>query len=537
MPDHDFSSKQYLIVDDFSDMRAVLRSILQSLGATRIDQAANGAEAIDQMQRRRFDAILCDYNLGPGQDGQQVLEEARHRGFIGVDTVFIMVTAETTRDMVMGAVEYTPDSYLGKPVTKELLRTRLGKLFERKADLRAVNTALKAADYPLALAELDRRIAAAPKHLADLIKLKAEVCLKAGDYAGARAIYEQALATRDQPWAQLGRGIALYHQQDHAAALAVFQALVQHDRHLIVAYDWQAKAQVALEALEAAEATLLEAARISPRGLQRQQRIGELALANGHGEVAEAAFDRAVQLAAHSCLNHPGLLGGLAQSKSANGKYAEAEKVLGTLDAAFADHAETAFVRASATAAIRSHQGDRVGAQAALAQAEAALQDLGANADPRVASEWAAIQQRVVAAEEADARLEQLIANNHDDEAFLDQLRQECPAGIDPARLEAKIQAIRDAVIESNNAGIRLIQQGAFDEAIALLQQAADGMPENATVRLNAVKAILLKLDKMGSDPNDARHLGEQVAILERIAPEHPRLAEVRTHLARHAAR
>ncbi|MGD8932607.1 MAG: response regulator, partial [Chromatiales bacterium] len=111
------NQRSYLVVDDFGDMRSTLRSMLSLFGVTDIDNAKNGADAIQQMEHKRYGVVLCDYNLGIGKDGQQVLEEARHRNLISVSTAFIMITAENTLSMVLGALEYEPDSYLYKPFT------------------------------------------------------------------------------------------------------------------------------------------------------------------------------------------------------------------------------------------------------------------------------------------------------------------------------------------------------------------------------------------------------------------------------------
>lgn len=101
-----------LVVDDFPEMRSMLRSMLAMYGADTIEQARNGEEAIGRMQARRFEIVLCDYNLGEGKDGQQVLEDAKRRDLLPYDTTFVMVTAENTPEMVMGALEYQPDAYL-----------------------------------------------------------------------------------------------------------------------------------------------------------------------------------------------------------------------------------------------------------------------------------------------------------------------------------------------------------------------------------------------------------------------------------------
>lgn len=66
---HAIETRAFLVVDDFGDMRSMLRSMLSSIGIADVDTAINGREAIDALQRKRYDIILCDYNLGPGKNG------------------------------------------------------------------------------------------------------------------------------------------------------------------------------------------------------------------------------------------------------------------------------------------------------------------------------------------------------------------------------------------------------------------------------------------------------------------------------------
>ena len=338
-----FATKTFLVVDDFADMRSAIKGILISLGVTRLDQARNGSEAIAKMQNRRFDVILCDYNLGPGKDGQQVLEEARHRQLIGVDSIFIMITAENAREMVMGAVEQAPDSYLSKPFTKDLLHTRLVKLFERKAHLSRVNEALVAKDTSAAIRELDALIASKPRNLGEILKLKSEVCIESARYDDALATLEQVLAIREMPWARLGVGKIQFLRKQYDQALETFRQLTEQDSNFIGAYDWLARTQTAKRQFVEAEETLRLAVRLSPRGVRRQHTLGDLALNNGHAEIAESAYERAVGLAKHSVLNHPALFAGLARSKSANAKHDEALKVAAEIHKVFPDRQEAAF--------------------------------------------------------------------------------------------------------------------------------------------------------------------------------------------------
>ncbi|MEE9395393.1 MAG: response regulator, partial [Methylococcales bacterium] len=63
----DLSKKSFLIVDDHQAMRNGIAEMLYSSGADDVDKAMRGDEAITRLKERRYDAVLCDYNLGKGK--------------------------------------------------------------------------------------------------------------------------------------------------------------------------------------------------------------------------------------------------------------------------------------------------------------------------------------------------------------------------------------------------------------------------------------------------------------------------------------
>ncbi|AFL73146.1 tetratricopeptide repeat-containing response regulator [Thiocystis violascens] len=532
-----YFNKQYLVVDDFADMRAAIRSILRSLGISHVDQARDGKDAIARMDQTRYDVVMCDYNLGAGKDGQQVLEEARLRQLIQLDGIFIMITAENTREMVMGAAEYAPDSYLAKPFTKELLKQRLDKVFERKAYLAGVNKALIAKDYAGAIARLSELIADSPRNLADLLKLKTDICLMACRYDEALAICEQILGTREIAWARLGLGKALYGKKRYAQAQDIFTQLIASEPDLIDAHDWLAKTQTAQQQFEEAENTLQAATRLSPRGLKRYQLLGNLALNNGHPAAAEAAFGHAVSLARHSVLNHPSLFAGMARAKASNHKPVEALKMIGEIGKVFPDHPEAAFYKATATAVVKQHQGDPEGALEALQIAEQIMAERGNSPHSKLGLEMAKTYVQLGEQGKLASLLKASIANNHDDEEFLTEIVQLCREAGQDYDAEQAIREIQQEIVKTNNAGVRLIKQGEFDAAIELLHEAAEEMPANKTINLNAAMASIVKMEKMGTtgediqcvrqyigrvhvlDPHDWR-LGDVIARLRKLAPK-----------------
>ncbi|SEQ02137.1 Tetratricopeptide repeat-containing protein [Ectothiorhodospira magna] len=290
--------KTVLIVDDFQNMRVQLAQMLESLGfARQPDLASTANEALERLQRRRYDVILCDYNLGEGLHGQHILDLARREGWIDVATVFIMVTAENSAEMVMGALESGPDAYLAKPISKELLRARLVRALRRREPMVPVAQALRQGDTSQALHLLDMMLATGRGESADILRLKAELALETGDLALARQVCEMVIRERPPAWALTILGQVALHHQDLSAAETWFREamvvtpffMAAHD-HLASVLEQQGRLQDALDVVEQAVAR-------SWRSLSRQRRLGRLAMALEEWETGRGAWRQAIELA------------------------------------------------------------------------------------------------------------------------------------------------------------------------------------------------------------------------------------------------
>src|SRR3954462_1249729 len=126
-----YSQMRCLVVDDMPDVRVAIMGMLRVFGVQQIDVVANGEQAMEACINNHYHMLLCDYNLGTGRDGQQVLEELRYRNRLNNTSIFVMITAESSREMVLGALEYQPDDYVTKPITQALLRQRLDRVMLR----------------------------------------------------------------------------------------------------------------------------------------------------------------------------------------------------------------------------------------------------------------------------------------------------------------------------------------------------------------------------------------------------------------------
>ena len=106
----------YLIIDDFAAFRQSVKHMLLRMGVPmdNILQASNAEEAWKYIELRKVDVVLCDYNLGPGMNGQQLLEKITVEHRLRPDMIFIMFTAETSPKTVLAVIEYEPSAYLRK---------------------------------------------------------------------------------------------------------------------------------------------------------------------------------------------------------------------------------------------------------------------------------------------------------------------------------------------------------------------------------------------------------------------------------------
>ena len=67
---------KFLVVDDFSTMRRIVRNLLKELGYTNVDEAEDGAMALSKLRSEQFDFVISDWNM-PVMDGLTMLQNLR----------------------------------------------------------------------------------------------------------------------------------------------------------------------------------------------------------------------------------------------------------------------------------------------------------------------------------------------------------------------------------------------------------------------------------------------------------------------------
>ncbi len=519
-----FSNLKFLVVDDFVDMRSVLKNMLASFDVSDIDTATNGKDAITAIEKTRYDVILCDYNLGDGRDGQQVLEEIRHRKLIGIGTVFIMVTAENTRVMVMGAVEYEPDSYLTKPFTKDLLGQRLNRLLNKKRDLLEIERAIYRHDYEEANRLIDEKITKKSPNQNALMRIKAELALNDQNFDQAAQIYNNVLDKREMAWAKLGLGKAMFGKEQYAEAKVIFSDLIKENERFMAAYDWLAKTMEMLNEYKDAQQVLQKGVTLSAKAIPRQKALAELALKNGDSKTAEFALNQAIVLGKHSIYKHPSMFANMAQLKAKSGHQHEAERYVREIAKNFTESPEAELYTALSNTMILN---DANAIKENMEVANKLYRKIGVNTSHEVAVDMAKACSKAGDVTKAKQILHQAASNNHTDVEILKDISNtlgDLKLEEDPTSF---ISAIRKGIIKLNNDGAKLAREGNFAEAIKLFEDAAEGMEANIIVNMNAARTFLMHMEQSGITEELTNKLQKYLKRAHNIDPSNRALVKL----------
>ncbi len=303
-----YHKKKVLIIEDLAEMRSTMKSMLANMGVQVMETVNNGEEAIAKLTHNQFDIIFSDYELGRGKDGQQILEEVRHSGLIPASTVYILVTAAQTVEMVMGALEFEPDGYITKPVTLEILRTRLNRIIRTKDVYADINRAIDRKDINGALEACNRLAVENPKFALPAYRIKGKLLLNENRIDEARDIYDTVLGIKRVAWAMLGMGKVLYLQGQYDEAQRLLEGLANTKAQYVEAFDWLAKVLEARGKFKSAQSVLEKAVETSPKSVLRQQELARLAELNGDIEVMYKACRKAHSLAKNSVFRSPDIL-------------------------------------------------------------------------------------------------------------------------------------------------------------------------------------------------------------------------------------
>lgn len=519
-----------LVVDDYPGMRSALKLTLSNFGMTRIDLAANATEVLFKVQNNRYDLILSDFNLGEGRDGQQLLEELRHRHLISLSTVFIMVTAEAGYEKVVATAELAPDDYLIKPFSAELMRNRLEGILLRKLTFAKVYRHFEDHELEEAVAGCDEIIRSSPRFLVDALRFKGEVLNAMGRFDEAEALYRKIIEMRAIPWARLGLAKALHNLKKEEEAESLLRDVLDQSSEVVAAYDLLAEVRVARKDLAGAQEALQKGVAISAKTVRRQQRLGEVAFDNGDLEVAREAYSTALEKGRNSVFVSAEDYGHLCRVQVEQGDVNGALETLKKNKTVLQGSPEGQFVGAVVRSIAHAKAGNTAEAEKAIDEA-ANLNKDGARSDGRFMLDFAGACMATGRQEQADAIIREVARNAHDSEALLAKARSIYEKA---GRGEAGKQLLKEAtagVRNLNNEAVILAQKGNYALAMEKLREACWEAPHNPRILMNAVWVMLKHLEQSGMDEDIMEQARAFLLDAEKQAPGHTRLATLRAQM------
>ncbi len=119
----------FLVVDDFSTMRRIVRNLLKELGYPNVEEAEDGAEALDKLATGRFGFVVSDWNM-PNIDGLELLKKIRADSALA-DLPVLMVTAEAKKENIIAAAQAGASGYVVKPFSAATLEEKINKIFTK----------------------------------------------------------------------------------------------------------------------------------------------------------------------------------------------------------------------------------------------------------------------------------------------------------------------------------------------------------------------------------------------------------------------
>lgn len=124
---------KFLVVDDFSTMRRIVRNLLKELGFTNVQEAEDGVDALNKLRGEKFDFVVSDWNM-PNMTGIELLRTVRADAALKHLPV-LMVTAEAKKENIIEAAQAGASGYVVKPFTAATLDEKLKKIFAANPQL------------------------------------------------------------------------------------------------------------------------------------------------------------------------------------------------------------------------------------------------------------------------------------------------------------------------------------------------------------------------------------------------------------------
>lgn len=511
----DYSDKRCLVVEDRRPFLMLLRGLLNSLGATKITTEMSAEAGVKACKAIRYDIVICDLHLGTNRkNGFEFLEEIRKLHYIRPSTIFIMISGDSARSMVLGSIEKQPDDYLIKPFSQAQLNSRITRAIMRRLTLATLYSQIDHGKYTLSIETCKHFLQTEPQYANHLMQLLVELFWKTEDFAEAEILLEQILSKRQVQWALCALAKTKLLQKKFSEAIDLAKDAIDSSMHNVEAYDIIADAYLQNNKKPEALKFILEALSLSPLSIDRHFRVCEIARENEDFELAMNSAKSIFELSQRSVHKNVNHLCGYVRSILDMAENAESK----SLRNKFMQDSLVAMHRAKNDDSIKTQPDDfdfdifesivharMLHLEGKASEAKKALEE------SQIEIERNFTEYPVAMA--ADSLKIMLDLGDYEEAAKLTKIIMSNPDKVDSSILylahaeSDKIKVNRSKYVRFNKKGISLYSEGDYAQAYEEFTSAKKVSPLNIGVTLNLLQSLLKLIQQ--TDKPEGKHIME----------------------------
>lgn len=499
-----FHNKRVLVVDDQRPFLILLRGMMNNLGALSVVIAQNGESAIAACRQEKFDIIICDLHLGGDKkNGYQLLEELRVRKLIKSTTVYMMVSADSERPMVLGSIERQPDDYLIKPFSQAQLSNRLLKAYQKRRTLAPIYDKIMADDYEKGIEACKNYISTNGRYTRHCLSLLVDLLWRVDNFEEARQILEPLHKQKSLPWTCIALAKTYLHLGLVDKAFPLAQKVSQQRLYAVEGLDVLAQCYAKQELYEEALQHIKAALNMAPFSLNRQYLGCEIARLAGDFETAKNCCQAILEQSkksvhrsiTHLCNYIRSILDAAdkAEDKKQRNKYQQEAMLMlqrnknDELLSRIREDFDYSIFEELINARINILDGKMIEAKRALNEAQYDIKRKFEDYPLSLAPDSITLMSAMGEFEDAAELLSKLKNSEASQDPNLKYLIRST---------ELKRDAVREQYNHFNKTGIDAYSQGQYQAAYAAFQQALELAPMNTGVALNLLQCLLKLLEK-----------------------------------------
>ena len=276
-----FSNKQVLIVEDQRPFLLLLKGLMHSMGAFDVVTKSSAEQAVSLCKKHKFDIVICDLHLGAeNKNGYELIEELRSRRLINPTSVFILISADSARPIVLGSIERRPDDFLIKPFSQVQLKSRIVRASQKRQFLQQAYNLIEQGEISQAIKHTEALLQAPRHYKGHCEQLLVELYWRMSQPEKALEVLREYIDGKPVLWAQIAIGKSYLLQNEYEKAISIAQKTLKRNRFNADAHDILAQAYQALEVGEKALEAIQEAIKLSPFSLPRHFKACEIGRQN-----------------------------------------------------------------------------------------------------------------------------------------------------------------------------------------------------------------------------------------------------------------